>query len=89
MTNMIVLVSIAATLPWNKKDINYLLFAFQLSAAIFTIFLILQGELYHTFFRSTLTINGQEQDPNNLSAMLVIPCLISLWRILNKKILKY
>ncbi|MFS8083528.1 MAG: O-antigen ligase family protein [Ginsengibacter sp.] len=84
MTNMIILILIASTLPWNKKDINNLLLAFQISAAIFSILLIIKGELYHGFFRATLMVNGQEQDPNNLSAMLVIPTLISLWRILNK-----
>ncbi|KAA9041470.1 O-antigen ligase family protein [Ginsengibacter hankyongi] len=85
MANMIVLILVASTLSWNKRDLNVLLFAFQLSATIFSIFLIIKGQLYHGFSRSTLVVNGLEQDPNNLSAMLVIPTLISLWRILNKQ----
>ena len=85
MTNMMILIAIASTLSWNKKDINYLLLAFQLSSTIFSILLITKGEHYQEILRSTLVINGEAQDPNNLSAMLVIPTLISIWRILNKE----
>jgi len=85
MSNMIVLIGIASTLSWNKKDVDFLLLAFQISAAAFSILLISQKQLYHGVVRSTLIVNGQEQDPNNFSALLVIPTLISLWKILNKK----
>jgi O-antigen ligase len=85
MSNMIVLIGIASTLSWNNKDVDFLLLAFQISAAAFSILLISQKQLYHGVVRSTLIVNGQEQDPNNFSALLVIPTLISLWKILNKK----
>lgn len=84
MINMVLLISIASTLSWNKKDIHLLLLAFQISAAVFSLLLISRGQLYQGF-RSTLVVNGQEQDPNNFSAMLAIPTLISLWKILNKR----
>ena len=83
MLNMAVLILIASTLQWNKKDINQLLTAFQCAAAIFSLFLITKGQDYEGVSRATLTIGGQAGDPNNLSAMLVIPILISIWKILN------
>jgi O-antigen ligase len=61
-----------------------LLTAFQISATAFSLLLIFNGQLYQGS-RATLAINGQEQDPNNFSAMLVIPTLISFWKILNKQ----
>ncbi len=85
MANMLVLITIASTLSWNNTDVKIMLFLFQVSATLFSLLLISRGELYHGVFRPTLTIFGEEQDPNNLSAMLIIPTIISFWYILNKK----
>ena len=80
---MAILILIASTLQWNKKDVKQLLTSFQFAAAIFSLLLIIKGQDYYGVSRATLTIGGQSEDPNNLSAMLVIPILISVWKILN------
>jgi O-antigen ligase len=83
MANMFILIVIASSLSWEKGDVSLLLTAFQIAAAVFSILLIAKGQNYSGVSRATLTINGQEGDPNNLAAMLVIPILISIWKILN------
>jgi O-antigen ligase len=88
MANMVVIITIASTLSWNKRDVEHLLTFFQFSAAIFSVVLLAQGSAYYGVNRATLSIGGTQEDPNNIAAMLLIPTIISIWKILNNKGIK-
>lgn len=88
MANMVFIVIIASTLSWNKNDIDQLLTFFQLAAGIFSLIIVVQGETFGSFSRATLSIGGTMEDPNNMAAMLLIPTIISVWKILNNEGIK-
>ncbi len=85
MANMVFIIIIASTLSWNKRDIDQLLTFFQIAASVFSLAILVQGDSYHNFSRATLSIGGTQEDPNNIAAMLLIPTIISVWKILNNK----
>jgi O-antigen ligase len=88
MANMVFIVIIASTLSWNKKDMDQLLTFFQFAAGIFSLIIVVQGETFGSFSRATLSIGGTMEDPNNMAAMLLIPTIISVWKILNNEGIK-
>lgn len=85
MANMVAIIIIASSLKWNKSDIDQLLTFFQFAASIFSLLILIKGETFQNFSRATLSIGGTQEDPNNIAAMLVIPTIISVWKILNNK----
>lgn len=81
--NMVLIITILSFLKFNQISKTKLLMSVQFSCFIFSILMILKGNLYHSQgIRFTLFLLGKEADPNNIAGFLIPGLLISFSNIL-------
>lgn len=84
--NMICILFVIQNMYWNQKATKKMLFSYVCSATLLAVLIIVQGDLYHGVgIRYTLSLFGQEMDPNGLSAFLAPPAILALHSFLNWK----
>lgn len=75
--NMICILFVVQNIYWTPESAKKMLILYAGSATLLALLIIVQGDLYHGVgIRYTLSMFGQEMDPNGLSAFLAPPALL-------------
>jgi len=77
--NMVTLSWVILNIDWQEKDIDTIKLLMELSGAVFSFLMIRKRNLYHGVgIRFTLSLFGNEIDPNNIAGLIIPSNLIAL-----------
>lgn len=78
--NMVFIITIISFIEFDQKSSSKILLNVQISCFLFSLLMVLKGNLYHNEgIRYTLVLAGKEVDPNNIAGFLLPGLLISIY----------